>query len=409
MKQVLFVDDEAKVLEGLQRMLRSMRREWKMLFANGGQEALDILAKEHVNVIVTDMRMPGMDGQKLLMAVAEHYPEIIRIVLSGQSDQEMVLKCVGTAHQYLSKPCDPEILKDTVNRAFSLRGLLANDSLRRLVSRMTSLPSIPALYLELTEVLQSPNASIEKVGKIVSKDMGMAAKVLQLANSAFFGNARHICDPADAVIYLGLDTIKALAFSVNVFSQFEQSDFSKFSIDEFWRHSVATGAFAQRIAKSLQFPEKMIHDARMAGLLHDVGKLVLAANLPKPYEDMWTMVQDQGIPQWQAEVEVFGSTHAEVGAYLLWLWGLPGPIIEAIAFHHSPGASPEQSPTPLTAVHIGNAIELEMQREGDLELASTVDLEYLTKLGLVSRLPFWREILRQLAGPLTSEEALHET
>ena len=156
--KILFVDDEENVIHGLKRMLRTMRHEWDMGFAMSGQGALDILDGEPYDVLVTDMRMPAMSGTQLLNEVMNRYPHMVRIVLSGNADQEMILKSVRSAHQYLSKPCSPEILKSTVARAHALRGVLADDSLKGLVSGIETLPSLPSLYVEIMEALQSPSS-----------------------------------------------------------------------------------------------------------------------------------------------------------------------------------------------------------------------------------------------------------
>lgn len=397
-KRILFVDDETKVLGGLRRMLHPLRSEWEMEFATSGQEALTILAKAAFDVLVTDMRMPGMDGGKLLSEVMKQYPQIVRIILSGQSDQEMVIKTIATAHQYLSKPCDSETLKATVNRAFTLREIFMDKSLKELVSQVDSLPSLPSLYVALIEALQSPDTSIQKVGEIISKDIGMTAKLLQLVNSAFFGIRRHISSPAEAAILVGLDTIKALTFSIQVFSQFDPSKLSNFSIQTLWKHSLATGTLARQIIKSVNSDSKVADDALMAGLVHDVGGLVLASKLSEQYDKALVLARDKGIAHWEAEREIFGSTHAEVGAYLLCLWGLPDQIVEAIAFHHCPNNCPVQTFSPLTAVHVANALEQKGHPANDGLPAPEVDLDYLTKLGLVDRLPEWRKICQEVEG-----------
>jgi len=218
-KRVLFVDDEPRILDGLKRMLRHMRDEWEMSFVESGEAALKVLESARFDVVVSDMRMPGMDGAELLTRVMERYPQIVRIVLSGHADKEMILKTVRPAHQYLSKPCDPEKLRSTVARASALRGLLADELLKQLVSQMSTLPSAPSLYNEVMNELRSGEGSVQRVGEIVSKDVGMTAKILQVVNSAFFGVPRHVESPAQAVSLLGLETIKALALSAQVFSQ----------------------------------------------------------------------------------------------------------------------------------------------------------------------------------------------
>ena len=392
MKRILFVDDEPNVLDGLRRMLRPMRKEWEIVFASGGEEALATLAEELFDVVVSDMRMPGMDGAQLLSEVKQRYPQVIRVVLSGHSEKETVLRSVGPTHQYLAKPCDPEQLRDVIGRACALRDLLSEDALRDLVSRMSTIPSLPRTYTEIIEELQSPDASIKRVGRIVSKDVGMTAKILQLVNSAFFGLRHHVSDPSQAASFLGVDTLKALVLSVHIFSQLEDVKIEGFSLDALWNHSAATGALAKRIAAT-QDDEVQLHDhAFLAGLLHDAGKLVIAANLPERYRAVLASAKDEGLNFWEAERRILTNTHAEVGAYLFGLWGLPDPIVEAVAFHHCPNKCSGAGFTPLIAVHAANAIDHEHDPTWKAQSTDQLDIEYLTRLGLADRLPAWRDL-----------------
>jgi CheY-like chemotaxis protein len=208
MRRILFVDDEPKVLAWLERMLRSMRHEWEMEFAKSGPEALEALAARPFDVVVSDMRMPGMNGTQLLAEVMQRHPQVVRIILSGNADHETGMKSVGPAHQFLTKPCDVEVVKTTVGRACALRDLLADERLRLLVSQMQSLPSLPSLYEELVRELQLPNASLKRVGEIISKDVGMTAKILQMVNSAFFGLRREVSSIGRALTLLGLENVK---------------------------------------------------------------------------------------------------------------------------------------------------------------------------------------------------------
>ena len=391
MRRIIFVDDEPKVLEGLKRMLRSMRHGWEMSFVESGAEALAALDAKHYDVVVSDMRMPGMDGAQLLTEVMNRHPQTVRIILSGYADQELVMKSVGAAHQYLSKPCDAETLKHAVGHACSLRDLLSNASLQRIVSQMESLPSLPSLYAELIQELQSPDASIKKVGEIISLDLGMTAKVLQMVNSAFFGLRRNISSPTEAAMFLGIDTIMSLVLAIHVFSQFNASKLAGFTPQALWSHSMATGLLAKRIAKAEKLGNKVAEDAFTAGLLHDSGKVVLAASLPEWYEQALTLTKTEKISLVEAEQDVFGTTHAEIGAYLLGLWGLPESIIEAVAFHHCPSQCLTQTFSPLTLVHIANALQHDPDAGNQKEGTSQLDTDFLAQLNLVDRLDTWQE------------------
>jgi len=190
MKTLLFVDDEPRVLQGLQRQLRPMHHEWDMHFVDDGRKALEFMAAHPVDIVVTDMMMPGMDGSQLLAEVLKRHPQTVRIVLSGHAEREAVLRLVGPAHQYLSKPCDADELRRAIARALSLRDLLGNERLKQLATRVKNLPTLPALQNQLADELRKESPSMERVAEIVSRDIGMTAKMLQLVNSAFFGLAQ---------------------------------------------------------------------------------------------------------------------------------------------------------------------------------------------------------------------------
>ena len=392
MKQLLFVDDESKLLDGLQRSLRPMRHEWNMTFVTSGAEALKALEQAPFDVIISDMRMPGMDGAQLLNEVQQRYPQIVRIVLSGQSDQEMIYQSIGATHQHLAKPCASEVLKATVMRACALRELLGNDSLRRLVTGMQQIPSQPTLYAEVRREAESKTASLKTISAIISKDMGMTAKILQLVNSAYFGFHGRASTAEHAVNLLGLDTVQALVLTVHVFSQFSSTHGSRFNIGHLWEASTETGALARAIAKAEQAPALVIDQAYTAGLLHDVGILVFAANLLTRYDAMLKTAHDQAIPVWEVERQELGATHADVGAYLLGLWGLGDPIVEAVAFHHHPSNCVGNTFSPLTAVHVSNVLQQELSQQATGDVPCQIDLTYLDTLHMTDRLPHWREV-----------------
>jgi HD-like signal output (HDOD) protein len=286
------------------------------------------------------------------------------------------------------------VLKDTINRALALRGALAGPGLKRVVSRVRCLPSIPAMYLELISALRSPETSGQMLAKIIGKDMAMSAKVLQLANSAYFGVRRHLSDLSDAVLFLGLDTIGSLAFSLGVFSAFDAPHFREFEVAAVWEHSLATAALARRIMNSEGASKRATDDAVMAGLLHDAGKLVFASECAGEYRAVFELMRASRLTDSEAEREVFGAAHPEVGAYLLRLWGLPDGVTEAVAFYESPATCAAGGFEPVAAVHVAHVLEHELHNAGGRKPA--LDSAYLERLGLVHRVPEWRGLLEHL-------------
>lgn len=396
-RSVLFVDDEPKVLQGLKRMLRTQRRDWEAAFAESGNEALGLLEKERFDVVISDMRMPGMNGVQLLTEIKGRYPDIVRIILSGEADQDLAMKAVNVSHQFLNKPCDADTLKNTISRTCSLSGLLQSDSMKRTVSRIDTLPSLPSIYLEIMDELQSPEASVRKAGKIISKDVAMTAKVLKLVNSAYFCLPRHISSPEQAVVILGLDTIKSLVLVIQIFAKFELKKWQRPFLDQLWNHNIMTGQVAKMIAKKENRDPVTVDHAFMAGLLHDSGKLILASSFSEQYKEITAMAQDKKGSIRELEEEILGISHAEVGAYLMGLWGLPIPIIEAIAYHHSPNRCLEKQFSPLTAVYIANMLSRERIKADQDKTDSQFDYEYISALDLPVKLLEWRKISRSTA------------
>lgn len=395
MKRVLFVDDEPLVLEGLRRMLFGMRREWDMRFAGGGNEALRMMAEAPADVVISDMRMPEMNGAQLLNEVMRRHPKAVRFVLSGYSDLEMIMQCVGGTHQFLSKPCDGETLRNVVSRALEMDAWVNNDSVKALVSKMGALPSLPSLYFEVMKELGAPETTLDRVGETIAKDPGMTAKMLQLVNSAFFGLRRQITDPTEAVLQLGLDTIKSLVLGIHVFTELKPGKNGPFCAEALWRHSLATAGTARRIAQLERQEKRIVEESFTAGLLHDVGRLVLLANVSEQYGEVFKQAKQNEAALADAEREAFGASHEEVGGYLLGLWGLPVSLVEAAVYHRLPSRCLANTFTPLTAVHAANVLEQEEEALPGPASRPEMDREYLTRLGLWDRAKVWSDTARQ--------------
>ena len=389
--RVLFVDDEPNILSGLRRILRGQRKEWDMSFVESGQLAMDAFNETPCDVIVSDMKMPGMNGAELLSQIQEKYPATIRIALSGETDSNMIYRCVQHAHQYLAKPCDADTLVSAVQRAFTLRKLVHDEKLEAIVADMTSLPSMPKQYQQIMEEMQCDDPSLQKVGQIIETDVAMSAKILQLVNSAFFGLARHLSSPAEAVMYLGVDVLKSLVLTSGVFSQFEGDNVDAAALQRIWSSSNEAGPLAKAIA-SHESDQSVVADyALMGGLMADVGKLVIATNFPEKFAEIERSSAASGERDFEVEQQLIGHSHCDVGAYLVGLWGLPNPVVECVAYHHSPMDCVASGFSALTAVHIADAI---VCSHGDESLLN-LNKEYIEELGLTDKIPTWVELHRE--------------
>jgi HD-like signal output (HDOD) protein/ActR/RegA family two-component response regulator len=395
MKRILFVDDEPNILDGLRTLLRRRRHEWEMEFVGGGKGALAAFEKEPFDVVVSDMRMPEMDGAALLKEIQGRYPHAVRIVLSGHTEVETALRTIPIAHQFLTKPCDAEVLKSVIDRACSLQALLDDELIRGLVGGIGELPSAPRVFTELSQALADTDRALADVAGILEQDVAMCAKVLQLVNSSFVGLGRRMTNIRDAVVYLGARTLKQLVLSVEVFRAFPAKlPHGDLSLDALQRHSLLTAQVARRLVPAAADAE----DAFAAGILHDIGILILATHVPQRIADALDAARRKSVPLYQAEMELHGVTHAEAGAYLLGLWGLPYPVVEAVAHHHSPARVPHEGLGVLDAVHLADALSSEAHRwlaqDADQALNNS---EYLARVGAHVHLDRWRAMVEELA------------
>jgi putative nucleotidyltransferase with HDIG domain len=346
------------------------------------------------------MRMPLMDGAQLLEEIKRLHPDMVRMILSGQSSREAVYRSISPAHQFLSKPCDPQELVARLSQAFAMRDLLANQALKTVISRLRSIPSLPTLYEEVTAALRKEDPSLNEIAKIISKDVGMAAKILQLANSAFVGASGRVSSLSQALSLIGTDTVRTLVLSVHVFSQFESNKQVTGNLPALWDHSVAVSGLAQRIASCEGCGKAMVEESFTAGLLHDIGKVVLLAEMPREYHQIFEMNPRSK----DVELERLGCTHAEVGAYLMSIWGLPLSLVHTVAFHHRPGETAETHFSTLTAVHAADAIASATDAS-PLNHDAELDLSYLERLGLSERESVWRSFHAEQAGPSATPPA----
>jgi HD-like signal output (HDOD) protein len=392
MKRVLFVDDDPHLLSGLQNRLHKHRGQWDMRFALGGEAALEEMRQTPIDVIVTDMRMPGMDGATLLQKVKDDYPDVARIVLSGQAERESVLRTLEVAHQFLSKPIEGEALRLAIARACDLQALLKDETIRSVIGGLDRLPSIPQTYWELTRMVADPRCSMAKIAATVEQDPAISAKILQVVNSAYFGLAQQMTSIQQAITYLGLDVIKALALTANVFAPMNLAPVEGFSLDQLQKRSL----MAAKLARDILQDRKQADEAFTAALLHDIGAIILVLAMPQAYAAVLENVRHTARPLQVVEKELLQVTHAEVGAFLLGMWGLPFAIVEDVALHHTPNAVPEGPYDVLAVLHVVAAlVDAESLAEDERTWLGEVDLSFLERAGVLDQLPKWRQVFVQ--------------
>lgn len=391
---ILFVDDEASVLSGLRRGLFAQSGRWTMVFVESGRAALEVLTQHPVDVVVSDLRMPEMDGSALLERVRVLQPAAARIMLSGYIDDQSLSRILGPAHQYLQKPCSAAVLVGAVSRALELRGLVRSERILSEIAGVRSLPVLPNALMALVTELESPRASTSEAARIIKSDLALSAQVLKLVNSGFFALPQPVNDVLQAVRLLGFETLGALAVLGALSETIKGSPAMVARMQLLTRRSLKIGELARRIALYQQLPHAEVEQARCAGLLSHVGTLVLNAYHPERMVRIHRQLEAGGgrLIDWeQAELN---TTHAHVGATLLGLWGFTDAIVEAVLFHHQPSlcsCACGDRVSPLTAVHAAQHLVRPVPPQTDPVQAWTAGLDaaYMERLRLDALVPAW--------------------
>lgn len=402
--RILFVDDEPDVLAGLRRTLSHRRADWDLQFVASGAECLVRLEEGPCAVIVTDIRMPEMDGAELLQEVQRTHPGIVRVALSGETAREQALRAMGAAHQFLAKPCGPAALERALGDALALRSLVSDSRLQALLGRVGNLPSVPAVYRELTSELESELASPQSIGDIVARDPGLTARVLHIANSAFFGLAHPVTTPRDAVLYIGVEVLRMLVLTDQAFACVAADPVPGLSSARVMDHSLAVAHAARLLARRDGARRAECDATFCAGLLHDLGKLIVAEACPALYVECLERVAREGISLHAAELAVFDATHAAVAGYLFGVWGLPPVLFEGVAGHHSivdelaTGAVeadelPESGRVALR-VHVADLVE-HLRDTGGGCRAAEGGLRLLSQTAAAGRVADWQAVLAE--------------
>ena len=380
---ILFVDDEPHVLEALRNLFHRQRRTWHMVFASGAEQALELLEQCEFDLIVSDMRMPGMDGATLLERVKEAHPAVARIVLSGHADREAVIRGVLVAHQFLAKPCDVELLLAVVERTLALRALVPIRAIRAALGRIDRLPRRRESD-ELLEAAISRGCNLSELETLFSSEPALTAKLLHLVNSAFFGAEQSIASLREALGYFGAQ-LHQLAIDGRAFAA-PAARVDAVAVDA----AVERAHLLARIARRATCVGVDADLAATIALLQDTGTLALEKIYPGHIASVSELAAQENRSIQQLERTLIGVTHAEVGAYLLGLWGLPPCIVESVAFHHQPALMPAAYRATTLLVQATRSLVDSVIGTQDAE---PLDLDLLRTFGMVEHLPHWRSIV----------------
>lgn len=396
MKTILFVDDDSNILSGFKRSMRKKRDQWRMLFAQGGDQALAIFGQQHIDVLVTDMQMPGMSGDQLLKSVIDIAPSTARIVVTGYADLTNLTRASELAHRFLDKPCPAEQLVETIEELLISQQVMNNERIRDLMGKIGKLPSLPNVYHEVSAAIDSDQASTDQIALIIQQDAAMSAKVLQLANSPIFYGSGRVSSIQQAITYFGLAQLRQLVLQCSLFQCFDSaSGAPDFMVSSFWRYSLAVAELARQISLSEGQDGDRPDQAYIAGLMHDIGYLILVNYDSSLFGKLCEFGVDADDNPVILERRVFDVGHNEAGAYLLSMWNIPARVVEAVYYHHQPRGSDFRGMNALVAVHVAAAIICRYE-QAQWPFHTVLDKQYLEEVGVADKIEGWRE----LAAPI---------
>lgn len=386
MKRILFIDDEPRILKGLERSMRKKREVWEMTFLASAPAALLEMERVPFDVVVSDLEMPVLDGVQLLERFRRTHPQCLRIVFSGSSELELALQGAMVSHQYVVKPCAPGELAAIIDRTCHLRELLREIGEHAAIVEIGQLPALPGTYRALLAALSRREVDLAEIAAVVERDVVISAQVIKLANSSLFASHSSILEIREAVVRLGIDVIRSLVLCLEAFREFgDPPAGSGFSAPREQNHALLTARIAQRLTD----PGPARVHAFLAALLHDIGKLVLTTRLPDRFPDSPPPRERPPLVEVEERLGTIG--HAEVGAHLLESWGMPYPIVEAVGHHHHPSRIPDLEEFGVVgAVHVANA--LANGDSPDAMPTAGFDEVYLERCGLLHEADRWREV-----------------
>lgn len=389
MKRILVVDDEPDFVRTLSQIQSDLPRSWELEFRHDGTSVIAELAQSPCDIVVASARAPRSEVASLLSTLKDRHPATLRLLMADAPLSPENTALAHDAHDQLPRTGSFGGLRQGLMRSCALQDTIHSPGIAHLVDRIDALPSVPTLYTEFVAATRDAKSTIEDLGNIVSKDLALTARLLQLVNSAAFALPQKIVSPGQAATFLGLETLRSLVFSVQAFDSFGSAKSKYFQIEKLWEHSLRVAQFSRAILEAERCNRTIIEEGFLAGLLHDCGELVLVMNRPDRFDATRRLAERDGMSPLELEERLFGASHAAIGGHLIARWGLPISVVEAIAFHHTPSKFSETDFSPLAAVHVANRlarIDLSTVKPEEID---GLDYAFLKRLGRDTRVARW--------------------
>lgn len=382
---ILFIDNDEKTIKELVRNVVPLQDDYDVFFAENGERGLQILANNKIDIVFSSTNITLPSGSNILKEIKRLFPEVIRFGLVSSVEAQNVAPLSQYVHQFVPPPYTAGNIRERIERTLHLQSILKNEKVKELVQNTTSLPSLPELYIQIEQEISKPDFSLNKIGNLISKDPNLTAKILQIVNSAHFGLQREVTNINYALSYLGVNVIKSLIFYIHLFSNFKVTPENRKYLEQFWKHSLVVGSNSLHTAQKF-FSDKAFTDmAYTAGVLHDVGKFVLLNTYTYP-QNVIVLSEQKGYYNLDAEFEIYQCTHAEIGAYLLGLWGFPLTIVEAVAYHHNPSQLNKSAVNLATILHIADFIQY----------SPRIDVQHILEVGIEKEIFELHQLIKNL-------------
>ncbi|ACS80920.1 response regulator [Maridesulfovibrio salexigens] len=390
-KNILFIDNDKDQLRKLDKQLSALKKRWQVDYASNKDETMAQLRTRPYDIIAMELHVDGFEGEELLDEIKYRQPGSIRFIISESVDSENYIRFVKYAHQFITKPYLQSELIGKIKKSLRLKHVFLNERASKGIASIEELPSMPELFLKLERELNKEDVIISNIGKMIAEDMSMTAGLLKLVNSPFFGLYSKVTKPEQAVTLLGLDNLKGLVLGIHLFNSTKGAKID-FSIEELGKHCQYTALMARAIIKAEGGSNEQAEHTFLAGFLHDIGKLVLATSYPDEYRTILSIVRETNTPVPEAEKDILGFTHAEVGAYLLAIWGFDEDVVEAIYCHHSPQRLGSVDLSPAVAIHVANSFDHELRVKNSEYAPHLLSADWLEQNEFGSKLPEWLQI-----------------
>lgn len=353
---VLIVDKENKINNVLASRANELNEVYNFHLVEDASKVFEAINKSEIEIVVSNLSLDDRNEIETLTKIKDEYPHIFIVVIASAENKLSVNDIYRFAHQILSEPCNYDGLISSFARRDRMVKYLHDGKLMGLINKVSDLPTIPETYLRLEDELKNDNMSLQRISSILSEDLSFTVKILHIVNSPFFGLKYKINNVLQAVSLLGVNIIKSLVLYHHTFSISPIGPKHRKYFEELWVHSNKVGRYAEQILFDTTNNEiEMMEEAYIAGLLHDIGKVVMLSVNGYP-DNIFSMVEAKNLRYTNAEYNIYGTSHSEIGAYFLTLWGLPERTANAVYSHNNPSMVDFNKFTVENAVFIANLL-----------------------------------------------------